>query len=70
VPALVANAGDQASWRNIEFFAANLNNANTRRAYARAPAPDFSPGVRIAGLRSATSDRSTSPRGSTSNGRR
>jgi site-specific recombinase XerD len=36
VPALIADAGDQASWRYVEFFAANINNPNTRRAYARA----------------------------------
>ena len=34
--ALVAALGDQASWRYIEFFAANIRNPNTRRAYARA----------------------------------
>jgi len=36
VPALVANVGDQAAWRYVEFFAANINNDHTRRAYARA----------------------------------
>ena len=36
VPALIAHAGDQAGWRYIEFFAANINNDHTRRAYARA----------------------------------
>src|SRR3954453_3143667 len=36
VPALIAHAGDQASWRYVEFFAANIRNPNTRRAYARA----------------------------------
>ena len=36
VPALIADAGDQAAWRYLEFFAANIRNANTRRAYARA----------------------------------
>jgi site-specific recombinase XerD len=36
VPALIADAGEQASWRYIEFFTANIRNANTRRAYARA----------------------------------
>ena len=36
VPALVAALGDQASWRYVEFFAANIRNPNTRRAYARA----------------------------------
>ena len=36
VPALIAHAGDAAGWRYVEFFAANINNPNTRRAYARA----------------------------------
>ena len=36
VPALVAAVGDQASWRYVEFFTANIRNPNTRRAYARA----------------------------------
>jgi site-specific recombinase XerD len=36
VPALIADLGDQASWRYVEFFAVNIRNPNTRRAYARA----------------------------------
>lgn len=36
VPALIADAGDQAAWRYIDFFTANIRNPNTRRAYARA----------------------------------
>jgi site-specific recombinase XerD len=36
VPALVADAGDAAGWRYVEFFTANIRNPNTRRAYARA----------------------------------
>jgi site-specific recombinase XerD len=36
VPALIAAAGDQAGWRYVEFFTANIRNPNTRRAYARA----------------------------------
>src|SRR3954452_8508813 len=36
VPALIAERGDQASWRYVEFFTANINNDHTRRAYARA----------------------------------
>jgi len=36
VPVLVASIGDQASWRYVEFFTANIRNPNTRRAYARA----------------------------------
>ena len=36
MPALIAAVGDQASWRYVEFFTANIRNPNTRRAYARA----------------------------------
>jgi hypothetical protein len=36
LPALVAAAGERASTRFLEFFAANIRNAHTRRAYARA----------------------------------
>src|SRR4030081_2097904 len=35
-PSLIADAGDQASWRYIDFFTSNIRNPNTRRAYARA----------------------------------
>jgi site-specific recombinase XerC len=36
VPELVAVAGDRASMRFLEFFAANIRNPHTRRACARA----------------------------------
>jgi site-specific recombinase XerD len=37
VPALITDAGgEQAAWRYVEFFTANINNDHTRRAYARA----------------------------------
>ena len=36
VPALIADAGEPAAWRYVEFFTANIRNPNTRRAYARA----------------------------------
>jgi site-specific recombinase XerD len=36
VPALIADAGEAASWRYVEFFTVNIRNPNTRRAYARA----------------------------------
>jgi Phage integrase, N-terminal SAM-like domain len=36
VPALVADLGDEATWRYVEFFTANIRNPNTRRAYLRA----------------------------------
>ena len=35
VPALIADAGDQAAWRYVDFFTTNIRNPNTRRAYAR-----------------------------------
>ena len=33
---MIVRAGEQASWRFIEFFTANIRNKNTRQAYARA----------------------------------
>ncbi|MBV8400269.1 MAG: site-specific integrase, partial [Acetobacteraceae bacterium] len=42
VPALIADAGDPAAWRYVEFFAANIRNPNTRRAYVRACSGFFS----------------------------
>jgi site-specific recombinase XerC len=36
VPALVTAAGERASMRFLEFFAANIRNPHTRRAYYRA----------------------------------
>jgi len=36
VPALIGELGEQANWRYVEFFTANINNDHTRRAYARA----------------------------------
>jgi integrase/recombinase XerD len=36
VPTIFAAAGQAAAWRFIEFFTANIRNANTRAAYARA----------------------------------
>lgn len=35
VPMLIANEGDAAGWRYVEFFTANINTPNTRRACAR-----------------------------------
>ena len=37
-PALIAAAGESAKLRFFEFFAANVRNRNTRRAYAQAVA--------------------------------
>ena len=36
MPVLVAAAGERASMRFLEFFAANIRNPHTRRAYCRA----------------------------------
>jgi hypothetical protein len=55
VPALVADAGDAAGWRYIEFFAANIRNVHTRRAYIRACSRFFAwcddRGLRLATIR-------------------
>jgi len=40
LPTLIVTAGDQATRRFLEFFAANIRNPHTRRAYSRAVA-DF-----------------------------
>jgi hypothetical protein len=36
VPALIADAGEAAAWRYIDFFTANIRNPNMRTAYSRA----------------------------------
>jgi hypothetical protein len=36
LPALITTAGERASTRFLEFFAANIRNPHTRRAYYRA----------------------------------
>ena len=36
VPALIADAGERASQRFVEFFTAEIRNRNTRLAYGRA----------------------------------
>jgi integrase/recombinase XerD len=41
LPALIVDAGERAAKRFVEFFAANIRNPNTRRAYARAVADFF-----------------------------
>ena len=38
VPAIVTRAGENATWRFVEFFTANIRNRNTRAAYAQAVA--------------------------------
>ena len=39
VPAIIADVGDRATYRFLEFFTANIRNKNTRAAYARALTP-------------------------------
>ncbi len=36
MPALIVDLGDEAAWRYVEFFTANIRNPHTRRAYAGA----------------------------------
>lgn len=38
LPALIAGAGERASWRFLEFFTVNIRNLNTRAAYGHAAA--------------------------------
>jgi site-specific recombinase XerD len=42
IPSLIADAGDQATWRYIDFFTVNIRNPHTRRAYTRACRQFFS----------------------------
>ena len=41
IPAQIAEAGEEAAKRFIEFFTANIRNPNTRAAYARSVASFF-----------------------------
>jgi hypothetical protein len=43
VPALIANLGDEAAWRFVEFFTANIRNLHTRHALTPGPALSSSP---------------------------
>ncbi|WP_158933283.1 hypothetical protein [Acidisphaera sp. S103] len=36
IPSMVAEAGESAAWRYVDFFTSNIRNPNTRRAYSRA----------------------------------
>lgn len=36
VPVVIADAGERAQWRYVEFFTVTIRNPNTRTAYARA----------------------------------
>jgi hypothetical protein len=41
VPALIADLGDEAAWRYVEFFTANIRNPHLHRADVRACARFF-----------------------------
>ena len=41
LPAAIGRAGDAATWRFVEFFAATIRNRNTRFAYAEAVSQFF-----------------------------
>ena len=41
VPAIIADLGDHAARRFLEFFTVNIRNSNTRTAYAQAVAQFF-----------------------------
>src|SRR5271155_5381485 len=43
VPSLIADLGEQAAWRYVEFFTANIRNPHTRRAYC----PGMQPFLRL-----------------------
>jgi site-specific recombinase XerD len=51
LPSLISSAGERAGVRYMEFFAANIRNPHTRRAYARA-VKDFLAWCEDAGVRS------------------
>jgi hypothetical protein len=65
VPALIATAGERASLRFLEFFAANIRNPHTRRAYSRAVS-EFIAATTTTCRRSPPCSRFTSPPGSSS----
>ena len=52
-PALIATAGERASYRFLEFFTAQIRNPNTRRSYLRAVA-DFLAWLEARGVTSIT----------------
>jgi len=61
LPAIVAAAGERASMRFLEFFAASIRNPHTRRAYGRA-AEEFLAWCASAGGMSSASMRSSGSR--------
>jgi hypothetical protein len=64
VPALVAAAGERASFRYLEFFAANIRNPNTRWPYGHAVAEFLAWCDDNMSRRSRPCSRFTSPPGS------
>ena len=56
LPVLVAVAGERASMRFLEFFAVNIRNPHTRRAYYRA-AEEFLAWCADAGVPSITASK-------------
>lgn len=61
LPALVAAAGDRAAYRFLEFFTAQIRNANTRKAYMRSVSEFCDWVAGQGGPRSLRSVRSMSP---------
>jgi len=53
VPALIADAGERAAYRFLEFFTARIRNPHTRRSYGRAVG-DFCAWLEARGLRDIT----------------
>ena len=51
LPSLIVSAGENAQWKFIEFFTANIRNKNTRRAYTHA-VQEFFAWVDVRGLTS------------------
>jgi hypothetical protein len=61
MPAVIVAAGDHATRRFLEFFAATIRNKNTRMAYYRAVTEFFAWVERHKSASSSISSRSTSP---------
>ena len=60
VPGLIADAGEQAGWRYIEFFTANIRNPNTHRTGQRIGQARLRPQPAAAGRNGARSAHSAS----------
>ena len=61
MPRVIADAGDQAARRFLEFFAATISNKNTRMAYYRAAAGSSPGATSTRSARSPISSRCMSP---------